>query len=596
MQAVSAAVQNLGYTWDKVGNLMQRRDVNASLTEDFTYDELNRLKTSKLNTVSNLSLTYYANGNIQNKSDVGNYAYPTQGAGAVRPHAVSTAGSGHAYSYDANGNMTLRDGSVIAWTSYNLPSSIAQGGNTATFLYGAGRARYKQIAVTTGGPLPAGTETTVYIGGLFEKVTKPSGVVEYKHYVLAGKEPVAIKTVRSNLTSDVRYMHKDHLGGLHVLTNEAGTAVLRLSNDAFGKRRSGSTWSGSPCWSGIAALTHLNFTGHESLDNVELIHMNGRVYDPMLGRFISADPMIQAPLMSQSLNRYSYVMNNPLSLVDPSGFFFKKLFRSIGHFLKKWGATIVGIGLSFVPGLNFLAASFISSFVNSALNGGNFFQSLALGIVTGAIGGGIAGNVIKFGGLAGQIARGVLGGGIAGGLTSAAHGGSFWDGFAQGAAVGGAVAGITYGIQRGLDARQAKSWGPNGEGLYASTGDMPEVIVRASRMSLWDKFLYDTAAAASLHVGRYADGKQNVLNFGAGAMAGGAVVFGAAGASHAFGALATFEGGGLILGAAAASDVAGLAIVGTSLGAAAGVALTVAFGTGYLLGTGIYNGFTKLYY
>ena len=405
MQAVSAAVQNLGYTWDKVGNLMQRRDVNASLTEDFTYDELNRLKTSKLNTVSNLSLTYYANGNIQNKSDVGNYAYPTQGAGAVRPHAVSTAGSGHAYSYDANGNMTLRDGSVIAWTSYNLPSSIAQGGNTATFLYGAGRARYKQIAVTTGGPLPAGTETTVYIGGLFEKVTKPSGVVEYKHYVLAGKEPVAIKTVRSNLTSDVRYMHKDHLGGLHVLTNEAGTAVLRLSNDAFGKRRSGSTWSGSPCWSGIAALTHLNFTGHESLDNVELIHMNGRVYDPMLGRFISADPMIQAPLMSQSLNRYSYVMNNPLSLVDPSGFFFKKLFHSIGHFLKKIWKPLVAISVAAFAG--WLAAPYLAT---------GFWGAVQMGAIAGAAFG--ATTTALNGGSLGDILHGALTGGIYGAIAA----------------------------------------------------------------------------------------------------------------------------------------------------------------------------------
>src|SRR5260221_2343552 len=48
--------------------------------------------------------------------------------------------------------------------------------------------------------------------------------------------------------------------------------------------------------------------------------MNGRVYDPTIGRFLSGDPVVQAPLMSQSLNRYSYVVNNPLSLVDPSGY------------------------------------------------------------------------------------------------------------------------------------------------------------------------------------------------------------------------------------------------------------------------------------
>jgi len=67
------------------------------------------------------------------------------------------------------------------------------------------------------------------------------------------------------------------------------------------------------------------FTGHEMLDDFGLIHMNGRVYDPQIGRFLSADPFVQAPENSQSYNRYSYVMNNPLSLVDPSGYFFSPI-------------------------------------------------------------------------------------------------------------------------------------------------------------------------------------------------------------------------------------------------------------------------------
>jgi len=49
--------------------------------------------------------------------------------------------------------------------------------------------------------------------------------------------------------------------------------------------------------------------------------MNGRVYDPQIGRFLSADPFVQAPENSQSYNRYSYVWNNPLSAIDPSGYF-----------------------------------------------------------------------------------------------------------------------------------------------------------------------------------------------------------------------------------------------------------------------------------
>ena len=62
------------------------------------------------------------------------------------------------------------------------------------------------------------------------------------------------------------------------------------------------------------------YTGHEHLDEVGLVHMNGRIYDPASGRFLQAAPIVQSPGNSQSYNRYSYVMNNPLGLTDPSGY------------------------------------------------------------------------------------------------------------------------------------------------------------------------------------------------------------------------------------------------------------------------------------
>ncbi|MFL6604617.1 MAG: FG-GAP-like repeat-containing protein [Steroidobacteraceae bacterium] len=327
-------IQNLSYLWDKVGNLKERADAGQSLTEDFTYDTLNRLKTSTLKVgtaaaTTNLSVNYDSLGNITSKSDIS--AGSTWAYDATRKHAVVTAGS-HTYGYDGNGNMSSRDGSVITWTSYNLPSQIAQGSNTTQFLYGAARQRTKEVAVTaTGGSLPAGTETTIYVGGIFEKVTKPSGVIEYKHYVMGGSRPVALRTLRSNAVNDTRYLHTDHLGSVAVITDESAQTTVKLSFDAFGNRRGSSSWGGSPPpadWSSIAAVTHRGFTGHEQLDNVGLVHMNGRVYDPTIGRFLSADPYVQAPLQSQSLNRYSYIMNDPLSGTDPTGFFsFGSLFN-----------------------------------------------------------------------------------------------------------------------------------------------------------------------------------------------------------------------------------------------------------------------------
>jgi RHS repeat-associated protein len=112
------------------------------------------------------------------------------------------------------------------------------------------------------------------------------------------------------------------LGSSSAVTNNAGGVLVSSSFDAFGKRR-GSNWTGNPSsgdWTAIAATTRRGYTDHSMLDNVGLIHMNGRVQDPVLGRFTSADPLITTPLFTQNFNRYSYVYNNPLAYIDPRGF------------------------------------------------------------------------------------------------------------------------------------------------------------------------------------------------------------------------------------------------------------------------------------
>jgi RHS repeat-associated protein len=73
-------------------------------------------------------------------------------------------------------------------------------------------------------------------------------------------------------------------------------------------------------WLGIASTARHGFTDHDMLDNLRLIHMNGRVYDSGVGEFLSPDPFVPAPAFTQSFHRYSYVFNNPLSFTDPSGF------------------------------------------------------------------------------------------------------------------------------------------------------------------------------------------------------------------------------------------------------------------------------------
>jgi RHS repeat-associated protein len=103
--------------------------------------------------------------------------------------------------------------------------------------------------------------------------------------------------------------------------NAAGAVVSRQSFAPFGGRR-GSDWSATtpPDLAAVASSSRRGFTFHEHLDNLGLIHMNGRVYDPVVGRFLSADPFVVSADSGQSLNRYAYVLNNPLSFTDPSGF------------------------------------------------------------------------------------------------------------------------------------------------------------------------------------------------------------------------------------------------------------------------------------
>jgi RHS repeat-associated protein len=310
------ATQNLSYMWDKVGNLSSRQDLNQSLTEAFGYDALYRLNLVQRNSATTLTMTYNDIGNITNKSDVGTYTYPASGATSVRPHALSAVGS-NTYTYDADGNMITRTGAAVTWSTYNYPLTINQaGGNYSTFYYGADRNKYRETSQD--GTV---TEDRIYIAGLYEKTTRGTDT-EYRHYVIANGKAVAI-VKRSATTGNANYyLHEAHLGSMDVITNQTGGVVVRLSYDAWGQRR-GSNWTGAPSASdktSINATTHKGFTAQEQLDNLNLVHLNGRVYDPLIGRFLSADPIVQSPYHSQSFNRYSYIWNNPLNAADPTGF------------------------------------------------------------------------------------------------------------------------------------------------------------------------------------------------------------------------------------------------------------------------------------
>ena len=297
-----SSTQNLAYEWDLNGNLERREDLLPGKVEVFTYDALNRLDTSTLNGSPFLNIDYNLIGNIEYKSYVGTYSYGSGGG----PHAV-TAISGiqsNVYAYDPNGNMTNRDGDAITWYSFNKPKRINYGSAYAELFYGADRQRVKQNAVGYS------SGTLHYVGEHFE-VLSQGPLQAYLHHIVANGKIVARFTNYNFQGPDTRYWHHDHLGSVVATTDISGAVLSRYEFDVFGVRSQ---------IAGSGLYTQKGFTGHEHLDTVDLIDMNGRVQDPVIGRFISADPFVQAPYYSQSLNRYSYAWNNPLTFTDPSGY------------------------------------------------------------------------------------------------------------------------------------------------------------------------------------------------------------------------------------------------------------------------------------
>ncbi|WP_437951441.1 RHS repeat-associated core domain-containing protein [Sorangium sp. So ce296] len=116
---------------------------------------------------------------------------------------------------------------------------------------------------------------------------------------------------RGGSGAGTRYVHVDHLGSVDALTDENGDVIERRSYDPFGQRRN-PVWGERPPAS-FPSETTQGFTGHESDDELGLVNMKGRIYDPRIGRFLTTDPIISLPFFGQSWNPYSYVLNNPLA-------------------------------------------------------------------------------------------------------------------------------------------------------------------------------------------------------------------------------------------------------------------------------------------
>jgi RHS repeat-associated protein len=196
------------------------------------------------------------------------------------------------------------------------------------FAYDPDGARYARKSTWQAGGNTV-TEQVRYVGAVEIVVDDSAAVAQTITKTRLSPNVMHVKIVGTATEAFFEYAHRDHLGSIEAVTDGNGTVLDHLAFEAFGSRKA-KDWSAHIPAAELDALLALDsghsrkirgFTGHEHLDRSGFIHMNGRVYDPLLGRFLSPDPLVQFPTFSQSWNRYSYVNNTPTSFTDPTGYF-----------------------------------------------------------------------------------------------------------------------------------------------------------------------------------------------------------------------------------------------------------------------------------
>ncbi|KAF7787651.1 hypothetical protein PRUB_a5334 [Pseudoalteromonas rubra] len=456
-------IQQHSYTFDALGNLTSRALTAEATATTFGYDTLNRV--TKVN--GDERYVYDPNGNLKNK-DGWTQKYGKAGEPLHAIHERVKGSQTETFSYDANGNQLSAtvhlNGRVhtrtLDYSARNKVTSITQNGETVTFTYDANNRRYKRTE---------GSKTIYYVGALEIVDEGASGEFANQHYVRRSINGDAVQTYHPNGQASLQWLFTDHQGSVVAITDYAGKLLKRFSYDVFGKQseivRPPSSDASYTHWStaslGIFTRVPANsrsYTGHEPItlggDN-RIIHMNGRIYDADTGRFMQADPVVQAPNNLQNYNAYTYVLNNPLSYTDPSGYLFKplkKLQRNvIRGAAKVFGAEAVNIVGSIVASFCAPACSAYWSYEFTRAMGGSSSQAFRAGMIAAvtsqafkAIGNHFnnLGNynafhvnsnlLTKFGGnllTSGQIAAQITAHAVVGGVSSVLSGGKFGHGF-----------------------------------------------------------------------------------------------------------------------------------------------------------------------
>lgn len=367
-------LQDFTYSFDiATGNLLSRTDGVNGQTETFSYDGLNRLVTA-----GGRRIGYDNRGNILSMDGVGSMTYGSAG----HPYRITML------TPEGNGLVPGRRQSV-SYTCYNRPSVLTEGGRSAAFTYNGDGDRVKMY-VADG---TAQVLSRYYIGGRYEYDLTAAGNRE-RLYLGGDAYSAPMVYQRENGGSWTAYnIGRDYLGSVTHVATVDGTLLAEYSYDPWGRLRNPETLEICTAGSEPELFFGRGFTGHEHLTWFGLVNMNARLYDPLLGRFLSPDPYVQAPDFSQNFNRYSYALNNPLRYTDESGEFWLYVIGAAIGGITNWianGCEFTWDGLKYfgagaaIGALSWGASAFTASAFSACGVAAGALVGSATGAVTGA--------------------------------------------------------------------------------------------------------------------------------------------------------------------------------------------------------------------
>jgi len=402
--AVDSSILNYRYTYNDLGLMGSRFETVANIKEEFKYDDLDRLIKVIPNTGATQTFSYYSNGNIHSNSFIGTYNYLSP-----KPHAVTKIVS-------PNSSVISTIQCDVTYNFFNQPTEITEGNCKINLSYGANMQRNKAVSCYNNVP----ENTHYYVNKYYEKEIDANNVTKEYNYIYAGGKVVAMR-ITARGVNEIYYIHTDHLGSYCAITDAARQVKQRNYFDAWGNAviwlyRNGeidnadTTRKPQPI---NFALTNRGFTGHEHYPQFKIINMNGRLYDPVIGRFFSPDKYVANSSFTQDFNRYTYARNNPLAYVDPDGEYLWVIPVVIGVAMGAIQGRIVA-QKSGATGWN--AAGYIIG--GAAIGGLSGLASYGMGVGIAGAGLGIIGGNIFAGAISG-LTGGVINGAV---LTSLAGG------------------------------------------------------------------------------------------------------------------------------------------------------------------------------